>query len=97
MKIIQSHPTFYVELSPEEIFLCPKHGVGSSYPVWLGKNRSVMRTVIRRFEKDPPKSFLDCLDIIAHYELNGVSSRKKALPELFTKTEKSLDNERVFW
>ena len=50
MKIIQAHPTFYVELSPEEIFICPKQGICSSYPIWLGKNRAIMRDVISYFE-----------------------------------------------
>jgi len=97
MKIIQAHPTFYVELSPEEIFICPKKGICSSYPIWLGKNRAIMRDVIAYFEKNPPQTFLDCLAIIGRFELNGMSSYRKSIPDLFSEDDEELDTPKTFW
>lgn len=97
MKIIQSHPSFYLELSPEEIRLCTKEGACSTYPVWLGKNRAVMREAIRYFEKNPPQTLFDCLHLFGHFGLEGQSCGRNPIRELFTKEEKPLDSERVFW
>lgn len=97
MKIIQAHPTFYVELSPEEIIVCPKRGICCSYPIWLGKNRAIMRDAIRYFEKHPPTTFTECLGIISKFQLNGMGSGSKVQESYFTKEEKSLDSEKVFW
>lgn len=97
MKIIQAHPTFYVELSPEEIFICPKQGICSSYPIWLGKNRAIMRDVISYFEKNPPRTFVECLEIIGRFELNGMGSHRQIIPELFPEDDEALDTPKTFW
>ena len=97
MKIIQTHPTFYVELSTDEILICPKTGVCSSYPIWLGKNRAIMRDAIAYFEKHPPETFIECLEIISRFELNGRGTRRKGIPELFTEPEKVVDKPQTFW
>ena len=97
MKIIQAHPTFYVELSQEEIFLCPKQGICSSYPIWLGKNRAIMRDVIAYFEKNPPDTLVDCLAMIGKFELNGLSSHREPIPDLFSEGDGGLDTEKTFW
>ena len=97
MKIIQTHTMFYVELSLEEIRICPKKGVASVYPIWLGKNRAIMRNAIKAFEKDPPQTLIDCLSLIGRLGLEGMSSSKKIIPELFTEKEQSLDKTQTFW
>ena len=97
MKIIQAHPTFYVELSPDEILLCPKTGICSSYPIWLGKNRAIMREVIAYFEKNPPQTFIECFEIISKFEMDGLGSSKKPVKEIFTEDDKTLDSPKTFW
>lgn len=97
MKIIQAHPTFYVELSQEEIVICPKNGICCSYPIWLGKNRAIMRDVIKHFEKHPPQTFVECLGIVGKFELNGISGGNKCIEAYFTKEEKSIDSNKIFW
>lgn len=97
MKTFQSHASFYVELSPEEIKVCPKHGVPTSYPIWLGKNRAIMREAIADFKKNPPETFVDCIGRAAHLGLCGMGSHTPTIPELFTESQKSLDNDKIFW
>lgn len=97
MKIIQTHSTFYVELSTDGIILCPKSGICSSYPVWLGKNRAVMREAIAFFEKNPPETIIEFMEVVSKFELNGIMAHTKRIPELFTDPDKPLDETRTFW
>ena len=97
MKTIQSHESFYVELSPEEIRICPKHWEVTVFPVWLGKNRAIMRDAISYFEKNPPQTFVECIEATSRLGLVGMGSHAKKIPELFTEIDNSLDDVRVFW
>ena len=96
MKKIQTNQKFYIELSPEEIKICTPLAC-SCYPIWLGKNRAIIRDVVAYFEKNPPKTLIECLHIIGHFELNGHGSHEKPVKELFEKDAKDLDNEKTFW
>lgn len=97
MKTIQTHAKFYVELSPDEIRVCPKYGYCSTYPIWLGKNRAVMREALAYFAKNPPQTWLECIELLSRLGLNGMSSRQKSIPELFVDPKEDLDNDKVFW
>lgn len=97
MKTIQTHALFYVELSPEEIRICPKHGISSVYPIWLGKNRAIMRDAIKTFEKEPPQTFIECIEMVSRLGLEGMGSHVETIPELFIDTEESLDDMKIFW
>lgn len=97
MKTIQTHALFYVELSPDEIGIYPKNGINSVYPIWLGKNRAIMRDAIKAFEKDPPQTFIECIELVSRLGLEGMGSHNKAIPELFMDKEESLDDTKIFW
>ena len=56
-----------------------------------------MRDVLNYFEKHPPTTFIECLEIISRFELNGMSSHKQSIPELFSETDESLDKPKTFW
>ena len=96
MKIIQTNPDFYIEISLEEIRLCTPLAC-SIYPVWLGKNRAIMRDVVAYFEKHPPETLVDCLHIISIFQLNGQRCSEPPLKELFKKDKKGLDKPSIFW
>ncbi len=95
MKII-TNPHFYLELSQEEIKICTPLAC-SVYPIWLGKNRAVMRDAIEYYEKHPPNDIVECLHIVGHFGLSGLGSREAPVKELFKEDKKSLDNDRIFW
>lgn len=97
MKTIQTHTNFYIEMSPEEILICPKFGLCTTYPIWLGKNRAIMRNAIALFEKDPPRTFVESIGLAGRLGLIGMSSSHDVIPELFVEEEEDLDNNRIFW
>lgn len=96
MSTIQSHESFYVSLSNEEIIIFTKISC-SSYPVWLGKNRAIMRDVVKYFHKHPPETLIDCLSIIGKFGLNGIGSNAKPDPKNFKKSKNTIDNSAIFW
>ena len=97
MRTIQTHTNFYIEMSPEEILICPKFGLCTTYPIWLGKNRAIMRNAIALFEKDPPKTFVESIGLAGRLGLIGMSSSHNVIPELFVEEEEDLDSNRIFW
>lgn len=56
-----------------------------------------MRDVIAYFEKNPPDTLVDCLAIIGKFELNGLSSHREPIPDLFSEGDGGLDTEKTFW
>lgn len=96
MKTIQTHASFYVELSPDEIRVCPKHGVISVYPIWLGKNRAIMRDALNAFKKNPPKTHLECIELTSRLGLAGMGGHGDKIEELFVE-EKNVDKNQIFW
>ena len=84
-------------MSPEEILICPKFGLCTTYPIWLGNNRAIMRNAIALFEKDPPKTFVESIGLAGRLGLIGMSSSHNVIPELFVEEEEDLDSNRIFW
>lgn len=97
MKTIQTHASFYVELSPDEIRVVPKTGIISVYPIWLGKNRAIMRDAINAFKKNPPQTPIECLELTSHLGLEGMGGHGERIDELFVESEKSIDKPQIFW
>jgi len=56
-----------------------------------------MRDVISYFEKNPPRTFVECLEIIGRFELNGMGSHRQIIPELFPEDDETLDTPKTFW
>lgn len=77
MDEIYSREKFYVILRKDEILLANKANGVSSYPVWMGKNRSVMRVALKAFRKDPPETLVDFLSFVGHFGLCGGSSSEQ--------------------
>lgn len=94
--MVLSNPDFYITLSYEEICLFTKTSC-SSYPIWLGRNRAIMREVMNYFQKNPPETLYDCLHIIGKFGLSGQGSSRKPDKTRFKKAEKGLDKEQIFW
>lgn len=96
MNVILTNPSFYIELSLESIKLFTKNSC-SIYPVWLGKNRAIMRDVVAYFQKYPPETLVDALHIVGHFGLSGQGALESPDIQYFKKPDKMLDKDRVFW
>lgn len=95
MSVIQKHKTFYIEICPDEIIIYTKYAA-SSYPYWLGKNRSVMNKACAFLISHPPKDMVEFLDFVSKFELFGSVSMKKANADFFV-DEKIVDKNKIFW
>lgn len=96
MITIQNHEDFYIYISKDNIQVCTRLSC-SSYPVWLGKNRAVMRDVIKHLEKNPPDTLVDFLDIVGKFNLHGIGSNEKPNKDFFKKDDNTIDNNKIFW
>lgn len=96
MNIVLTNPDFYVELSLDEIKIFTKKSC-SVYPVWLGKNRAIMREAIAYFQKNPPQSLFEALHIVGHFGLAGQGTSDRPQLENFRESDKTLDKDQIFW
>lgn len=56
-----------------------------------------MRDAIKAFEKEPPQTFIECIELVSRLGLEGMGSHVKTIPELFVDKEESLDDTKIFW
>lgn len=96
MNKIIKRQSFYVELSLDEIKIATRQTV-SLYPIWLGKNRAIIRDVVACFDKTQPETLYECLHIIGHYGLNGQSTNEKPINDFFLSEENAIDKHKKFW
>lgn len=96
MKTVLTNLNFYVVLSLDEIRIYTKNAC-SVYPVWLGKNRAIMREVVSFFQKNPPHTLYDCLHIVGHFGLAGQGTKDKPNIDFFRNPEKTIDKDQIFW
>jgi len=87
---------FYLEFNKTEIRLFTQHGC-STYPIWLGKNRAVMKKIVAILREDPPLTLVDFLDMVSKYNLTGLGSNVVIHRELLTKHDKGLDKPQLFF
>lgn len=96
MNTVLTNPDFYVVLSLDQIKIYTKNAC-SIYPIWLGKNRAIMREAVAYFQKNPPESLSEAMHIIGHFGLAGQGANDAPQLDLFKKSEKSLDKDKIFW
>lgn len=96
MTKIQKHPTFYVELSSECIKVVTRLTV-SIYPIWLGKNRAIMRDAVAYFNRHAPETLGECMEIVSRFSLSGQGSNESPNSENFGESTKTIDKHKIFW
>lgn len=80
---------FYVILLKDEIKFGEKYNGVTTYPKWLGKNRAVMRNAQKAIRKDPPKTVIDFLHYVGHFELAGAHAHGESVDKsLFLNQDK---------
>lgn len=93
---ILKRPTFYIELSNKEIRVATKIEV-SVYPVWLGKNRAVMKNAIKKFLSEDPMTLYDTMDLVGKFGLDGVNLPEKPNKDNFGKPNKINKKNSIFY
>lgn len=80
---------FYIILRKDEIIFAEKYNGVSTYPKWLGKNRAVMRNAQKAIRKDPPKTLIDFLHYVGHFELSGTKAHDEVVDKSLFLNEES--------
>lgn len=87
---------FYIEYEKEEIRLFTKHSC-SVYPIWLGKNRAVMKKALAELKEYPPETLVAFLELISKYKLTGLVGSAVTQTDLLKYRDKSLDKNPLFF